>query len=142
MKRGSKPKPEVSPKIAAIRRLSEDGASSNAAIRKRIAHIAAERGLPESETSKVMGRLLTRDVMHFAKKHRVNLDWLIAGDLKGLLETARGCPSRPRQPVLTPDELHRAQKREILELAKSLNDEQQGRFLKYLRALADGGDAA
>jgi hypothetical protein len=45
MKRGSKPKPEVSPEIAAISRLTNDGASSNAAIRKRIAFIAADRKL-------------------------------------------------------------------------------------------------
>ena len=37
MKRGRKPKPEVSPEIAAYQRLTDDGASSNATIRKRIA---------------------------------------------------------------------------------------------------------
>ena len=72
------------------------------AIRARISLIATERGLPESETKKAMGRLATRDVVHFARKHRVNMDWLICGDLKGLLETVRGCPSRPRSPVLDP----------------------------------------
>jgi hypothetical protein len=36
MKRGRKPKSEVSPKIAAIRRLSHDGASSKAATRRLI----------------------------------------------------------------------------------------------------------
>jgi hypothetical protein len=49
------------------------------AIRARISLIATERGLPKSETKKAMGRLLTRDVMRFAKKHRVNMDWLICG---------------------------------------------------------------
>src|SRR5437899_4097259 len=69
MKRGRKPKTELSPEIAAISRLSEDGASSNAAIRKRIALIAAERKLPAAETKKVMGRLLTYDIKLFTEKH-------------------------------------------------------------------------
>jgi hypothetical protein len=43
MKRGNKTKPEVSPAVAAISRLTKDGASSNATIRKRIAFVAAER---------------------------------------------------------------------------------------------------
>jgi hypothetical protein len=54
MKRGRKPKPELSPELAAISRLSKDGASSNAAIRKRIALIAAERNLDPSETRALM----------------------------------------------------------------------------------------
>jgi len=73
----------------------EERARVHNAIRARISLIAAERRLPESEIKKAMGRLFLRDVMHFASKHRVNMDWLICGDLKGLLETARGCPSRP-----------------------------------------------
>jgi hypothetical protein len=73
----------------------EERQARHRAIRNRIALIAAERRLPESEIRKVIGRLSTRDVLHFAEKHCVNLDWLICGDLKGLLETARGCPSQP-----------------------------------------------
>ena len=83
----------------------EERQARHRAIRNRIALIATERGLPESEIKKVMGRLSTRDVLRFARKHRVNMDWLICGDLKGLLETAKGCPSRPQYPALTPDEL-------------------------------------
>ena len=49
----------------------------------------------------------------FAKKYQISLDWLLDGDLKGLLETMRGCPSRPQKPVLTSDELHRAQLQEF-----------------------------
>jgi len=57
----------------------EERARVRNAIRARISLIATERGLPKSETKKAMGRLLTRDVMRFAKKHRVNMDWLICG---------------------------------------------------------------
>src|ERR1700686_4117453 len=89
MKRGRKPKPELSPEIAACDRLTEDGASSKAAIRKRIALIAAERKLDPSETEELMkGRWLrTFHLRQFAKKHHLSVDWLIFGDLKGLLRT-------------------------------------------------------
>jgi hypothetical protein len=102
MKRGRKPKPELSPKIAAIHRLNEDGATTNAAIRRRIALIAAERKLDASETKALMkGRWLTTyHLCQFAKKHHLSASWLIHGDLRGLLDTVRGCPSRPHQPVL------------------------------------------
>lgn len=73
-------------------------ASSNAAIRRRIALIAAERKLDPSETMAMMkGRWITMfHLCRFAKKHSLSLDWLMFGDLKGLRETVRGCPSRPR----------------------------------------------
>jgi hypothetical protein len=106
MKRSRKPKLEVSPKIAAIHRLTNDGASSNATIRRRIALIAAERNLDPSETKTLMkGRWLrTFDLCQFAKKYHLSADWLIYGDLKGLLRTVRGCPTRPesRPRVLQP----------------------------------------
>jgi hypothetical protein len=86
MKRGRKPRPELSPEIAACERLSEDGASSNATIRKRIALIAAERKLDPSETEALTkGRWLrTFHLCQFA--HHLSVDWLIFGKLKGLLE--------------------------------------------------------
>jgi hypothetical protein len=97
MKRGHKPKFEVSPKIAAIHRLTDDGASSNATIRKRIALIAAERNLDPSETQALMkGRWLKLyHLGQFAEKHHLRLDWLISGNLK----------AHPRGPVGT---LHEA----------------------------------
>jgi hypothetical protein len=67
----------------------EEGARFRQEVRSRIALIAAERSLPKSETAKVMGRLNTRDVVVFAERHRISLDWLICGDLKGLLRTVR-----------------------------------------------------
>jgi hypothetical protein len=106
MKRGRKPKPEVSPELAACDRLTDDGSCSNAAIRKRIALIAAERKLDPSETMAMMkGRWLrTFDLCQFAKKYHLSADWLVYGDLEGLLRTVRGCPTRPepRPRVLQP----------------------------------------
>jgi hypothetical protein len=102
--------------MAPYQREIRDAAGSKEAIRTRVALIAAERGLPESET-KWIGRLRTYDLVQFAGKHHVNVDWLIVGDLKGLLDTVRGCPSRPRQ-----EESASAQKRDLLEIAKTLNE--------------------
>jgi hypothetical protein len=49
------------------------------------------------------GRWLTlRHLGQFPEKHRINVDWLIGGELKGLLDTARGCPSRRQEPMLDP----------------------------------------
>ena len=49
-----KPKPELSAELVALGRLIDDGASSNAAVRRRIALIAAERKLHPSETAALM----------------------------------------------------------------------------------------
>ena len=68
-------------------------------IRDRVRLIAAERNIPASEI-KWIGRLKTYDGVRFAEKYDVSLDWLLCGDLKGLLRTVRGCPTRPH---LTPE---------------------------------------
>ena len=65
------------------------------ATRIRIKMIAQERGLSDAEISKALN-CGTAAILAFAYKHNINLDWLVCGDLRGLLETARGCPSRPR----------------------------------------------
>jgi hypothetical protein len=83
-------------------RLINEGACTNAAMRRRIQVIAHERCLPPDEVAKAL-TCRTFDVVHFAKRQRINCDWLIFGDLKGLLETVRGCPSRLPQPVLARD---------------------------------------
>jgi hypothetical protein len=93
-------KAKSAPVLSPYQRDHGGAASSKDAILTRIKLVAAERALPESEIKKVIGRLWTGDVISFAKKHRVNMDWLLTGDLKGLLDTVRGCPSRP--PVLDP----------------------------------------
>lgn len=94
MKRGRKPKPELSPKIAAIHRLTADGASSNATIRKRIALIAAERNLDPSKTKALMkGRWLRlRHLCQVAEKHNLSPHWLVSGDLRS---HPRGTAPRP-----------------------------------------------
>jgi hypothetical protein len=80
----------------------EERARTRQEIRNRISLIATERRLPRSETAKVMSYLRTRDVIAFIVRHQISADWLLCGNLKGLLDTVRGCPSRPQQPVLSP----------------------------------------
>jgi hypothetical protein len=60
----------------------------NEAMRARIRLLAAERNLPHSEI-KWMGRLTTRDVVSFMTRRNISADWLLCGDLKGLLRTIR-----------------------------------------------------
>ena len=56
-------------------------------MRRRIDMIAADCGVPEPEIAKVRGRLKHYDLLCFAEKYRISLDWLICGDLKGLVRT-------------------------------------------------------
>jgi hypothetical protein len=50
--------------------------------------IARERGLSDAEIAQALN-CGTAAVVAFAKKHNVSLDWLIDGDLAGLLRTVR-----------------------------------------------------
>jgi len=68
-------------------------AFSKRALRVRISMIARERGLSDAEIAKAMN-CGTGAVVAFAEKHDVSLDWLVRGDLKGLLRTVRGMQRR------------------------------------------------
>ncbi len=69
-------------------------ASSNQAIRTRIALIGKERGCSANEI-----RLASRDVtrsfgsdnefLMFAERHNISTDWLLMGDLRGLWRTVK-----------------------------------------------------
>jgi hypothetical protein len=72
----------------------EERRAFNKAVRARIRLIATERGLPKDEVKRVLGRLKHYDLMLFMERHWIDADWLICGDLRGYLETVRGCPSR------------------------------------------------
>jgi hypothetical protein len=56
---------------------------------------AAERGLPQSETKKVLGRLEHYDLFCFSERHGVDIVWLITGRLEGLLRTVRARRQTP-----------------------------------------------
>jgi hypothetical protein len=57
--------------------------------RFRISLIARERGLADAEIASAMN-CGTVALLAFAIKHNISLDWLIRGDLNGLLRTVRG----------------------------------------------------
>jgi hypothetical protein len=65
-------------------RLAEDGATSKEAVRRRILALAYERKLPKAEFAKAL-TCSTFAVAQFADRHRLSYDWLLLGDLKGLL---------------------------------------------------------
>jgi hypothetical protein len=68
-----------------VRRLEQDGAHSSEALRRRVMALAQERNIPPADFKKLMyKRINTQDVMVFCEKHKVNYDWLLAGDLRGL----------------------------------------------------------
>jgi hypothetical protein len=71
-------------------------------LRARISLIAAERGMPPAETAKLMSYLYTRDVIAFIKRHNISADWLLCGDLKGLLRMARN-PAPRLAPIVGGD---------------------------------------
>jgi hypothetical protein len=66
----------------------EERARFNEQLRSRIRLIAQERGVPATEL-KWIGRLKHEDLVQFAQRYRVSYDWLLCGDLRGLLRTAR-----------------------------------------------------
>lgn len=73
------------------------------ATRIRIKMIAAERGLSDEEIAKAL-HCGTAAILAFAEKHEISLDWLVRGDLWGLLRTVRahhrvGCRGPQRFPT-------------------------------------------
>ena len=61
-----------------------------AGIRKRLLLLANERNMAKDDLKRALG-LREQDLVDFAIQHRLSLDWLIRGDLKGLLRTVRRC---------------------------------------------------
>src|SRR5882724_7223057 len=71
--------------VIARGRLRKDGCSSDAAMRRRVLLLAAERDLPPAEYAKLLHkRTMMKSIQEFRRKHDVSLDWLMDGDLKGL----------------------------------------------------------
>jgi hypothetical protein len=123
---------EVS-KRKARERLHRDGSDSTPAMQRRIQALAAERSIPPADFAKLLHKRVGMNaVAAFCEKHKVSMDWLLCGDLKGLLRTMQGCPSRTQQPVLTSDELRRAH--------EGLGEKDRAFISQYLTLLAKKGD--
>ena len=122
-------------------RLHTDGSCKPENIGRRLQWLAHERQIPEKDLPKVQCDM-TDELFDFAEKYHVSLDWLLCGDLKGLREMRRGCPSRPQQPVLTPDELQRPSAL-IIAAIEAADRDQIEFLLAYCRQIIkNGGDAA
>src|SRR5258707_3505299 len=79
-------------------RLRRDGAHSMDAIRRRVRAIAQERNLQPADIAKLMyKRISTTHTLAFAEKHKISLDWLLCGDLKGLQRMAPEAKAEPRE---------------------------------------------
>ena len=117
--------------------MNEDGATTNAAIRRRIALIAAERKLDPSETEALMkGRWLrTFHLRQFAKKHNLRADWLICGELKA---HPRGAVVREPASRAPPG----GQLQKFRDALSGLDDRRLELLLRHFESLADGGPAA
>jgi len=79
------------PRRKALQRLERDGAQSTEALQRRVRAIAAERKIPPADFAKLMyKRISTFAVLQFCKKHKISIDWLLCGDLKGLQRMTKG----------------------------------------------------
>jgi hypothetical protein len=79
-------------RVLYFRRKAAAEQAPKANIETRLALIAAERGISEKQLEEFRSRRANSkkfDYFAFADKHHVSLDWLLDGDLKGLLETER-----------------------------------------------------
>ena len=75
-------------------------------VRARLAWLVWDKGLLTTELPKV-GKCMTPELAASCMKHRVSLDWLLCGDMKGLLQMVRGEIGEPvpkRSTALSPEE--------------------------------------
>jgi hypothetical protein len=118
--------------IAYYQRVNAARNAPRANSERRLALIVAERGISDKELEQFRGSRRNSKAFKypaFCKKYQISLEWLLDGDLKGLREMASAARlGRRKTPTV--------EKRELLELAKSLNDEQRARFVRFLRRLA------
>jgi hypothetical protein len=66
----------------------EERRAWKAAFRARLTLFAEQRQIPKSEMA-WLGRLKHHDLVCFARRHRVDIEWMITGNLRGLLRTVR-----------------------------------------------------
>jgi hypothetical protein len=116
----------------ARQRLVRDGCQTDAAMRRRLLALAAERNIPPADYAKLMHkRVLMPSIQNFCKKHDVSLDWLMDGSLQGLQRMKQW-----KKAGMTPDE----QRAEILRKILLLSPARQKVVLEWIDLeLATGG---
>jgi hypothetical protein len=117
------------PRRKALQRLERDGATSRPAMQRRIQALAAERSIPPADFHKLMyKRPSTQAVIDFCEKHKVSIDWLLCGDLKGLQRMKQEAKAEP-------PEIPEAQRKEIMRLFSALTPQKQVIGFALLREL-------
>jgi hypothetical protein len=112
-------------------RLNRDGAHSMDAIRRRVRALAQERNLQPAEFAKLMyKRISTTHAMAFCEKHKISMDWLLCGDLKGLQRMT--CEAKAQQA-----ETVEAQRQEMVRLFLALPPRLQPTALAGIREIAE-----
>jgi hypothetical protein len=77
-----------------------DERHSKIAVHSRMRLYLHERKATEAEIAGwLKGKLTTSRIHDFAKKYPVSYDWLLTGDLKGLLRMAKGFPHGAPSPL-------------------------------------------
>jgi hypothetical protein len=105
-------------------------------MRRRLLVLAAERNLPPAEYAKLLHkRLMMKSIQGFCRKHNVSLDWLMDGDLKGLLRMKQWAKENHG---MTADE----QRAEIVRLLLALPPATQKFAIERIREIvATGGNS-
>ena len=66
----------------------EERRAWKAAFRARLTLFAEQRQIPKSEMA-WLGRIKHEDLVRFAQRHRVDYEWMLTGNFRGLLRTVR-----------------------------------------------------
>ncbi len=115
------------------KRAFERQAASTSALRARMLWILRHRKLPEDDPA-LRGRLNTFKVGDFAKRHNINFDWLLVGDLPGLLDTVKRHRTGEAHPVIRD-----AQTQEFVRLMGKVDPRLYPELLARIRAVVEGG---
>lgn len=100
-------------------------------IRARMRLTMVERHAPEAEIAGwLKGRLTTLRIHDFAKAYPVSYDWLLCGDLKGLLRMAKGTPHAAPAPTFRP-----SQRPEVRKLLEAFSPPQMAALAELLEML-------
>jgi hypothetical protein len=111
-------------------RLRRDGCHSMDAVRRRVRAVAQERNLQPAEFAKLMyKRISTAHFLAFCEKHKISMDWLLCGDLKGLQRMT--CEAKAQQADVE------AQRQEIVRLFLALPARLQPTALAGIREIAE-----
>lgn len=103
-------------------------------MRRRIQALAIERGIPPAKIANLMkGRTTVCHVAQFCEEYQVNADWLMAGDLRGLLDTVKRQKEAQVNPVIRD-----AQTREFVRLMGKVDPRLYPELLARIREAVEG----